>query len=494
MTKRSVIYTRNGQGQQISPGLPAYNVLTTFSQPVGPESFPMQAVRPPAVAGSFFPADPVRRRAQVAELLAAPPQPRDEEPCPKVLIAPHAGYVYSGPTAATAYRLLLPHRQRITRVVLLGPAHRVRVAGLALPSVAAFATPLGQVPLDRGAASLLQDLPQVCISDDAHALEHSIEVHLPFLQHCLDDFSLVPLAVGGAAPAQVAEVLRRLWGGDETLVVISSDLSHYLPYADARRIDHGTTAAISALAGNLDHQQACGATPVNGLMLLARQLGLAPRLLDYRNSGDTAGDRNRVVGYAAFAFYPGQAPMPEATDGSTLLRLARAAIADRLGWHYAAGPDHPSLDQPGATFVTLHKAGRLRGCIGSLQAHRSLREDVRANAQAAAFNDPRFEPLRLEELREIDIEVSLLSPQEPMAFVDERDLLSQLRPGLDGLVLQHEGYRATFLPQVWDTLPEPAQFLCELKRKAGLAPDFWHPAIRFARYGVQKWAEPPRRP
>lgn len=448
----------------------------------------MPAVRAPAVAGTFFPASPEALNAEVRKLLDDAPPPVGGSR-PKALIAPHAGYVYSGPTAAFAYRLLEPWRREITRVVLLGPAHRVRLAGIALPSVEAFATPLGQVRLDQPAMAALQALPQVCVSDEAHALEHSLEVHLPFLQQCLDAFTLVPLAVGHASPEQVAQVLERLWGGDETLILVSSDLSHYLPYAEAQATDRRTTGRIASLEGGLNHQQACGATPVNGLMLLARQRGLAARLLDCRNSGDTAGDRNRVVGYASFALFQDE---PEATadaDGETLIRIARASISGRFGLHYAVDADDRSLDLPAATFVTLHKDGRLRGCIGSLQAHRSLREDVHANAQAAAFRDPRFDPLKFEELMAIDIEVSLLSPLEPLQFESEPDLLAMLRPGRDGLVLEYGAHRGTFLPQVWETLPAPAQFLRELKRKAGLPPEFWAPDMRVSRYRVDKWSE-----
>jgi MEMO1 family protein len=189
--------------------------------------------------------------------------------------------------------------------VILGPTHRVAVRGLALPSARAFATPLGEVEVDRKATALALALPQVVESDAAHAQEHSLEVQLPFLQAVLDDFRIVPFAVGAATPDEVADVLERLWGGPETLIVVSSDLSHYHGYADARAIDRGSADGILALAPSLDHEQACGATPINGLLVCARAHGLVPELLDLRNSGDTAGDRSRVVGYASFAFAEG---------------------------------------------------------------------------------------------------------------------------------------------------------------------------------------------
>ena len=222
---------------------------------------------------------------------------------PKALIVPHAGYVYSGPIAAKAYACVAPSRSTIRRVVLLGPTHRVAVRGLALPGVERFATPLGTVELDMEAIGLLRGLPQVVVSDQAHALEHSLEVHLPFLQTVLEEFKLVPLAVGDAAADEVAAVLDLLWGGPETLIVVSSDLSHFLTYREAQSVDRATCDAILALRTDIDHEQACGATPVCGLALTAQRKGLTAELLDLKNSGDTAGDKNRVVGYGAFAFY-----------------------------------------------------------------------------------------------------------------------------------------------------------------------------------------------
>lgn len=262
----------------------------------------MMQIRPPAVAGLFYPVETSKLSSEVAALLHQAPRSHDA-PTPKVLIAPHAGYVYSGPVAASGYARVAPLRGRVSRVVLLGPAHRVAVSGLALPSVQAFATPLGTVPLDREAMRLVADLRQVCVSDAAHASEHSLEVHLPFLQATLGEFRLVPFAVGDASAEEVAEVLDRLWGGEETLIVISSDLSHYLPYPRACAKDEFTVETILRLRPELDHQQACGATPINGLLHAARSRMLTPELIDLRNSGDTAGDKSRVVGYAALVFH-----------------------------------------------------------------------------------------------------------------------------------------------------------------------------------------------
>jgi AmmeMemoRadiSam system protein B len=261
------------------------------------------SVRAPAVAGMFYPGESRELAHSLTQLLGAAARDAPERAVPKAIIAPHAGYVYSGPIAASVYALLAPARSRITRVVLLGPTHRVAVKGLALPGCNAFATPLGTVEIDAAAAGALGNLRQVTVNSRAHALEHSLEVHVPFLQTVLDKFTLVPLAVGHAGAQEVAEVLDALWGGPETLIVVSSDLSHYLSYSDAQAVDRATAKAILGLATDLSHEQACGATPVTGLTDIARRRGLKPELIDLRNSGDTAGDKNRVVGYGAFAFF-----------------------------------------------------------------------------------------------------------------------------------------------------------------------------------------------
>jgi hypothetical protein len=258
----------------------------------------MNMIRTPVMAGMFYPINPEEIQQMIQDFLQPVKKPTV---VPKALIAPHAGYIYSGPIAATAYAHLQPVRDIIKRVILLGPSHRVAFKGLAVSSMHSFATPLGHVLLDRKAIDELLTLKQVLLSDKTHALEHSLEVHLPFLQETLDDFTLVPLVVGEATPEEVAEVLEKLWGGDETLIVISTDLSHYLDYKTACQIDALTSKAIENLQPEkILHDQACGRNPVNGLLHVARQRQLHIKTVDLRNSGDTAGTKDRVVGYGAY--------------------------------------------------------------------------------------------------------------------------------------------------------------------------------------------------
>ena len=447
----------------------------------------MQTVRPAAVAGSFYPGNAQALRAELDDLLGGVQDCAPRLGFPKALIVPHAGYIYSGPVAARAYDELRGARGVVRRVVLLGPVHRVPVRGLAAPSAAVFATPTGAVRVDRDALHALRDLPQVVTSDAAHALEHSLEVQLPFLQELLGDFQLVPFAVGMASAAEVSQVIDRLWGGRETLIVVSTDLSHYHAYDEARRLDAATLARIAGFATDLHHEEACGATPLNGMLAAARQRNLSIRQLAACNSGDSAGGKAQVVGYAAFALYE-EGEVTHAEAGPRLLSIAADSIAADLG--LGAPPCIEGvhwLEQAGATFVTLLRAGELRGCIGSLEAVRPLGRDVAENARGAAFRDPRFAPLGRDEWRQCSVEVSLLSSPRPIQFADEDHLLSLIRAGQDGLILEAEGRRATFLPQVWEGLPDKRRFLRELLKKAGLPDDTRLGRCRISRYGVVKF-------
>ncbi|NTU57662.1 MAG: AmmeMemoRadiSam system protein B [Chlorobiaceae bacterium] len=456
----------------------------------------MNTIRQAAVAGTFYEASKESLVRDVRDLLSQVKEPAEGTPCPKALIVPHAGYLYSGSTAAAAYITLRRHAAVITRVVLLGPVHRVPVNGLALPDAQAFATPLGVIEIDQDAVRSLAGLPQVVVSGAAHQAEHSLEVQLPFLQNVLGSFKLVPLAVGNASNGQVAEVLNRLWGGPETVIVISSDLSHFHKYDQARQIDQETVQRILHGVPLYTYDQACGATPINGMILAAKQHGLIPSLVGFCNSGDKVANRDSVVGYASFTYTdPSTAkdvPLDDAVErGKIMLSIARASISTALGNPCTADESAGWLQERGAVFVTLHKNGKLRGCIGSFTPYRRLLEDIKANARAAAQLDRRFQPVTLAELPELQIEVSQLFQHKPLTFSSEADAIGQLQGGVDGLIFEFNQHRSTFLPQVWEQLPDPRQFMAQLKIKAGLPQDFWSESIRLLRYRVHKWAEKP---
>ncbi|EXJ14549.1 AmmeMemoRadiSam system protein B [Imhoffiella purpurea] len=261
----------------------------------------MSQIRQPAVADRFYPGDVAELEGMLDAYLSSA---EVHAPPPKALIVPHAGYLYSGPVAASAYATLAPVSRILSRVVLLGPSHRVPLHGIATSLATAFATPLGLVQIDREAVERALRLAQVRPMEAAHALEHSLEVQLPFLQRVLDDFKLAPFVVGETSAEAVAKLLERLWGGPETLIVVSSDLSHYLDYDSANQIDRLTSAAIESLSpDDIGPDHACGRYPLRGLLVLARRLGLKVQRLDLRNSGDTAGTRDQVVGYGAYALH-----------------------------------------------------------------------------------------------------------------------------------------------------------------------------------------------
>jgi len=264
---------------------------------------PTQPVRPTAAAGLFYPADPAALTTQLHELLAQTER-QTGMPAPKALIVPHAGYLYSGPVAASAYAMLESLRSTIRRVVLIGPSHHHAFSGIALPCCAAFETPLDRIELDSEAIFSIANEPGVVFDDAAHAREHSLEVQLPFLQATLDHFKLLPLAIGTATPEALASLLEKLWGGPETLIVVSSDLSHHHGYPQARERDSSTVDQLLSGVKDVCDEQACGATAINALQRVAQAHGLMPRVLDLRNSGDTAGSRAHVVGYAAICFTP----------------------------------------------------------------------------------------------------------------------------------------------------------------------------------------------
>jgi len=445
------------------------------------------------VAGAFYPAERDTLERLLVRFLSETNGTTDT--VPKAIIGPHAGYVYSGAVAARAYARLAPARGRIARVVLIGPSHHVAFRGMAIDMSAAWATPFGTVPLDTEAIARLRQLPMVGQLDAAHEREHALEVHVPFLQHVLGDVRLVPIVAGDAPAEAVAALLDAAWGGPETLIVVSTDLSHYLDYAACQRIDARTAAAIEQFAIDaIDPTAACGAIPARGLLLSARRRGMAIERLDLRNSGDTAGPRDRVVGYGAWALFEPAAATEQDEQrtaiealGPTLIAIVRGAIA--FGFNtgqpaqVSAGPGlAPLLAAPGAAFVTLRRNGGLRGCIGSAAAWRPLVVDVAQHAFNAAFKDPRFPPLQLLELQRLELSVSVLTPPAAMRFESEADLLAQLRPGIDGLIIEDGGRRSLFLPSVWEELRDRRHFLAALKLKAGLPAEHFSPRFTANRF------------
>ncbi len=455
----------------------------------------MANVRAPVLAGTWYPDDPGVLGRDVDGYIQEAANRIDSAGI-KAIIAPHAGYRFSGPVAGSAYGAIAPLRDRIRRVVLIGPSHKVAFDGIATTSATAYRSPLGDVPIDAEGVRDILRLPQVHELDPAHAKEHSLEIHLPFLQRALGDFTLVPIVGGRAKPGEVAEVLANLWGGEETLIVISTDLSHYLDYETCRTLDARTSQAI--MAGRIDdigNDQACGRVGIKGLLKLANSFDMTTNLLDLRNSGDTSDMKDRVVGYGSWSCHlPRREINPRRLlamgHGRLILGMANSSIRHGLknGKPASVVPARvpEALKAEGASFVTINLDGRLRGCIGSVTAHRNLAEDIVINAYKAAFQDPRFEPLTQAEYEKATIDISLLGPHTPFPVASEAELITRLRLGRDGLTLADQGKRALFLPAVWDNIKEPELFVRRLKQKAGWAADYWSDTMTVTRFDSEK--------
>lgn len=467
-------------------------------------------VRPPAVAGAFYPGHARELAREVERLLEEVPPPAPGRL--RALIVPHAGYSYSGPTAAHAFRQLVGHS--FQRAVVLGPSHFARFAGACLPASDAYATPLCEVPVSPLARRLAGQGPFVCEprcqvqrppwgrpvpvgTATPETWEHAIEVEVPFLQQTLGAVEVLPVVYGEVEPREVARHLDSLLD-ERTLLVVSTDLSHYHPYREAQRLDRSCVDAICALdEQRMAGEEACGRGPVLTLLHLAKQRGWRAQLLDLRNSGDTAGDRAQVVGYAAIAFFAAAGPGLDqlgAADRAFLLGLARKTIEQAS--RGAAPPElseaeiPPSCRERRACFVTLHLHGRLRGCIGGLTAAQPLYREVMRSARDAALRDTRFAPVTPGEVPQLRLEISVISTPQPLAFAHPAELLEKLRPGRDGVVLRLGSRQATFLPQVWKQLPDKAQFLRQLALKAGAGAEDWRGSeARVETYEVESFAE-----
>lgn len=450
-------------------------------------------VRQPAVAGMFYPDNPEQLKGMVRQFLdSAPPG----EPSPCAMVAPHAGYVYSGYTAACAYRTL-PKAQDSdpVRVFLLSPSHRVYLEGISVGGYRAYATPLGEVMVDQETVQKMATLPDVSQDPASHQQEHALEVHLPFLLETVGHFRLVPVVFGEISGGHLADILSKFWKPGD-LLIASSDLSHFHSYDEACQRDRQCHEAVLALDPRaMSKTEACGNAGICALLEMARRNKWRSVLADYRNSGDTAGDKNKVVGYASYLFYPqNAAPSVAPTTLPTLPTLARRHLEKILRGEPGLNPtllaqQTTHLAEQGACFVTLTKQGQLRGCIGSLEAYRSLATDLLENSVSAAMRDPRFPPVTVAELATLRVEISLLTPAKPFPYTDGDDLLRRLIPRVHGVILSKGGHRSTFLPQVWDQLPDPRIFLEHLCQKAGLHSHCWQDKPDIFVYTVEKMVE-----
>jgi len=473
----------------------ATGVIAMTSPQCQAKDSPAGRTRPAAVAGQFYTGSAAALRREVekymSEATATLPSPT------RMIVSPHAGYVFSAAVAANAYAVI---DHSVTTAILLGPSHNAWFEGLSIADVDSYETPLGRVAFDRDMVAALRKSPLVHSVPEADGPEHCLEVQLPFLQVVVPQCRIVPIIMGHVDPAKVADLIRPLIT-ERTLVIASSDLSHYKTHEQATATDKASIDVVlkSDLTGKID---ACGEAPIRVLMHLAKAQGLKAVLLDARNSYETAPvayrDKSRVVGYASIAFVAGDSPAggkaeaaakPAAAETKTsddvdeatkayLLKLARAALeASVRGQKAPSTADAPkSTRSPSGCFVTLHKRGELRGCVGYIEPVKPLADAVVDMAKNAALHDTRFSPVTPDELSAIDVEVSVLTPPRSLEFSGPDDLLAKLVPGRDGVILKKGWYQSTFLPQVWDQLPDKVGFLQHLSLKAGMDADGWKDA------------------
>ncbi len=516
----------------LATALGLVKMTTVRSGSSAPQSQRSQKVLEAAVAGLFYPAEPSALAEMVSGFLAK----ADGKPVENIraLVSPHAGYPYSGPTAAYAYKQLTG--RDIETVIIMGPSHYASFIGGAIPDADIWKTPLGDVQISSTAKKLAGERPFVINpkcevsrppwwteapkkappsgQDTPYTWEHSIEVQLPFLQRVLKNFSIIPIIYGEIDPGEAARVIVK-YMDEKTILVASSDLSHYHPYDKAKELDTDCVKAICDLdIGRMRNEEACGKVPIMTVMYIAQMKGWKTALLDYRNSGDTSGNKSDgVVGYSAIAFYepahqsakmkdPAPAEPAQNTKGSLtveekkfLLEMARKTLVSvvttgKMPDVTATGLSGKLTELRGC-FVTLTENNDLRGCIGHILPQEPLYMAVMDNARNAATEDPRFNPVVPTELNRIHIEISVLTVPEPLKFNSTKELIEKLRPGVDGVVLKSGYHQATYLPQVWEQLPDKETFLNQLSIKAGGSPWMWKsPGVEVQIYHAEAFEEP----
>ncbi len=475
-------------------------------------------VREASAAGIFYPAESGMLRRQIDDLLAKAVK-TERMPGLHAIVCPHAGYVYSGVVAAASY--LQCEGRGYSTVIILAPSHTAYLQTASVTDADVFRTPLGDAVVSKR-ARLLARLPPFELeprcdvrrppwwedvhraafapSDDrADTWEHADEVQVPFIQRVMPGAEIIPVIMGDVDPVAAAKALAQVID-DKTLIVVSTDLSHYRSYADARRLDHSCVEAICRLdPSGIAPDSACGRIPVLTLIELAKQRGWHAQLLDYRNSGDTAGGKGRVVGYAAIAFGEGSGERAgvarhSAQERRELLAIARRALGEAASTGKSIEVDPatipPALREKKGCFVTLTEGGRLRGCIGHIIAQEPLYQAVADNARSAAIRDPRFGAVTASEVKDIEIEVSVLTTPVALEFSGPDELLAKLNAGRDGVVLQIGRRTATYLPQVWEQLRDKVAFLNSLAEKAGCGADEWRGAgVKVFTYQVESFSE-----
>ena len=439
----------------------------------------MKKIKYPAAAGTFYPNNALELKKQI-EFFAQYCQ-NDYTYASRAVIVPHAGLIYSGRLAYEGISLL---DRNLKNLFIFAPAHRVGFEGLSLSGFELWQTPLGEIEVNQQINNELKEKFNAQFFDKAFEYEHSIEVQLPLIQSVFKNVKIIPLLVGSADYQVISQIIKYYYDDKENGFIISSDLSHFLTDEKAKKIDAVTADMIET--GNIDnfqYEQACGALGIAGLVDFANKKNYSLIRIGMHNSGLTTGDKTRVVGYGSWFLYEGQTnEFIKKYYSKLIIDICRQAIKSKFE------PDIEEIKYPqvfgriGACFVTLEKNNTLRGCIGSVIARRPLINDIIMNAKNSAFSDPRFLPVQQNEISQLKIAVSILSEPKKISFTDENDLLRQMRPNIDGIIIKDGIYQAVYLPSVWEQLPDKREFLETLKVKAGLNPDYFSDTFEAYRF------------
>lgn len=438
-------------------------------------------IKLPSAAGKFYTDDKEELSQQLDSFFKH--NAHDYDYKTRAIIVPHAGYVYSGQLASCGFQYL---DKKAKNIFIIAPPHYVAVDDASIASFDKWVTPLGEINVNKEINDELVDIFACEIQDDAFSQEHSIEVQIPFIQKLFPHAKIVPILAGQSS--KVERIIAHYWGDSDNAFVISSDLSHFLSSGEAKKIDEVTAEMIESKdIEKFTPHQACGAMGVCALVNFVKNVNYSLIRVGLINSGDVTGDVSRVVGYGSWILYEGiKNQFIKKYFSDFVISTCKKSIQAGLKQELPQCEKTPAVfNQQGACFVTLEKHGDLRGCIGSIIAHRPLIEDLVKNAQNAAFSDPRFQPLKEHEFKDLSIDVSLLSEPEKMHFESESDLLNQIIPFTDGLIIKERNYQAVYLPSVWEQLPEKTLFLDSLKIKAGLTPKYFSSTFEAYRFTTE---------
>ena len=440
----------------------------------------MERIKESAVANSFYPGDV----KSLSDILKSFVHEKIYEYETRAVIVPHAGLIYSGKLAFEGISLL---NKNIKNIIIFAPAHRVAFDGLALTGYDKWKTPLGLIRINQQVNQELEAKFNAKINDEAHREEHSIEIQLPILQYLYKDIQIIPVLIGRQSPDLITDIINEYYSNEDFGFIISSDLSHFLTDDKAKELDYHTAQMIET--GNINsfkYEQACGAVGIYGLVEFANKHNYSLIRTDMNNSSVVTGDKSRVVGYGTWFLYEGSKnKFIKEKYSDFMLKLCRDVIKSRYTNEPVYTNAPPVFDEAGACFVTLKKNNNLRGCIGSIIAHQALINDLILHAEDSAYRDPRFSPVQFPEIAELKIDISLLSAPKPMQFKDEEDLLNQMIPYKDGIIIRDKDKQAVYLPSVWEEIPDKKMFLQTLKMKAGMNPDHFSDTFEAFRFETE---------